>query len=264
MAKATRTTAAATKNVPAVKQSQNMAIIDDKPDYIDDSKSRGNEGIGLSDIIVPRLEVVQALSPCLDESEDAYIEGCKAGDLYNSVTRKLYGEQAYVVPVVFRKEYNVWVKRKKGEATGKTNQFKGSFPSMEAAEAKLEEVGADKHEIIETPMHFCLLVDQESGLTEQIVVSMPKTKYKVSRKWNSLIQMSGGDRFSRVYKLYGTREENDFGKFFNFNVMPVGYPSKPLYMTAADLYQKVKSGLKLRAADEPDTDAGEGEADAEY
>ena len=239
-------TAVATK--PEVEN--NMAVLDEKPDWMKEGGNRGSENVGTADLIIPRLEIVQSTSPCRDKTDPSYIEGSQEGDMYNVVTRKLYGPEVIVCPIYFRKEFNVWVKRLKGSSAS-TNQFKGSFPTMEQAEAKVDELGADKHEVVDTPQHFCLIIDAETGMSEEIVVSMPRTKNKISRKWNSLVRMAGGDRFSRVYKLYGVKEENEFGKFYNFNVMTVGYPPRFVYEAAEKLYEQIAQGaINIKASAE--------------
>ena len=63
------------------------------PAYIKQQEgiARGSEDVGQEDLTIPRLELVQALSPCRDEDDAAYIDGAKEGLLYNNVSRKLYG-----------------------------------------------------------------------------------------------------------------------------------------------------------------------------
>ena len=84
---------------------------------------------------------------------------------------------------------------------------------------------------------------------------MPKTKAKVSRKWNAMIQIAGGDRFSRVYKLSSFTDQNKKGKKFqNFTVQPAGYPPKAVYQEAERLYEVFKT-QDVRAAHDTVIDA---------
>jgi hypothetical protein len=196
----------------------------------------------MEDLTIPRLEVVQSLSPCRDKKDAAYIEGAEEGLLYNNVSRELYGESVKVIPVIFKKEYLIWKDRKMGGG------FRGSFPSMEEANTMIVDlVNTDPTnnqglEAIDTAQNLCLLV-KANGSTEEIAISMSKSKMKVSRQWNSIIRMVGGDRFSRVYEISGVEDTNDNGdKFKNLMVKQVGFPTEKQYLTAEALYESINSG----------------------
>jgi len=211
------------------------------PDYIKQGGSRGSEEVKSSDMVLPRLELVQGLSPIRDDSSGSFNPDAREGHLFNSVTQELYGDMIYFVPIYFRLEFLVWKDQDQGGG------FFGSFPTLEQAEErKMVEVGNGENpefiEIVDTPVHYGLRVTPE-GVTEQIVISMAKTKSKVSRKWNAMIQIAGGDRFSRVYKISSFTDENKKGqKFKNFVVTPAGFPPKAVYEEAERLYGSFRSG----------------------
>lgn len=200
------------------------------PDYIKQGGVRGSEEVKSSDMVLPRLEIVQALSPIKESNPDA-----REGMLFNSVTQEIIGDHAYFVPVYFRLEYLIWKDQDQGGG------FFGSFPTLEQAEErKNSEVrngeNPDYLEIVDTPVHYGLRITPE-GDKEQIVISMAKTKSKVSRKWNAMIQIVGGDRFGRVYKISAFTDENKKGqKFKNFVVQPAGFPPKAIYEEAERVY----------------------------
>jgi len=206
------------------------------PDYIKQGAARGSEEVKSSDMVLPRLEIVQALSPIKELNQDA-----RDGLLFNSVTQEIIGDHAYFVPVYFRLEYLIWKDQDQGGG------FFGSFPTLEQAEErKATEVRNGENpehlEIVDTPVHYGLRITPE-GEKEQIVISMAKTKSKVSRKWNAMIQIAGGDRFGRVYKLSSFTDENKKGqKFKNFVVQPAGFPPKAVYEEAERLYTAFRSG----------------------
>lgn len=221
---------------------QNTAIASDMPDFLKNmTGGRGSENVTTDDLVIPRLELVQALSPCRKKTDPAYISGAEEGMLYNNVTRELYGDNVKVVPVYFRKEYIVWKARELGGG------FIGAFPSQAEAEsaAQAQENPSD-YRINDTANHFCLLV-KPNGDVEEIVVSMAVTKLKVSRKWNSLVRMAGGDSFSRVYELGSAIEQNKLGQdYYNLTVKLVGFPTEAIYHRAESLYDQVNEG-RVRA-----------------
>ena len=95
------------------------------PEFLKTGTARGNEQVGASDLIIPRIELVQSLSPCRKKTDPAYIEGAEEGDLYNNVTRELYGKEITVIPLYFAKEFLLWKDRSKGRRYGPRGPWVG-------------------------------------------------------------------------------------------------------------------------------------------
>lgn len=203
--------------------------------------ARGMEDVTANDIIIPRLEQVQALSPARDRTSSNYILGAEEGMLFNSVTRELYGSEAFVIPVVYKKQWLVWKDRKQG---GGAQGFRGAFNSELEAKARINELSAEEQglDAVETAQHFCLIVGA-NGNSEEIVMSMAKSKLKVSKRWNSLMRIAGNDSFSRVYKVSSIVEANAKGeKYQNFAIALVGYTPEAQYRKAEALYSNIYKG----------------------
>ncbi len=231
------------------------------PDYIKKDSKRGSENVDMEDIAIPRLELIQALSPCRKKNDSAYIEGAEEGMMYNNVTRELFEKEVYVCPLMFKKEYLIWKDRDAGGG------FRGAFDTNEeaaqAAENLKESGDLGPFDIADTAQHFCLLLAYDSAgnvtRVDEVVLSMSRTKLKVSRQWNSMIRIFGGDRFSRVYKITSVEEDNDKGDYFNFKVEMHGFPPKEIYEKAEKIYDEISAGMRKvtvnRDIDEPDTSA---------
>ena len=256
--KAATGTQVATK--PAVNDSESLVLVQDQvPEYLQgQQEARGSEHVGTEDLVIPRLEVVQAQSPAITEGDPGFVKGAKLGDLINSVTNQIYGREVFVVPVHYSKQWLVWRDRQKGGG------FRGAYPNPEEAKDRVEQEGgkAAGFEAVDTPTHLCLIVNRETGGVDEIIVSMPKTKAKVSRQWNSMIKMAGGDRFSRVYRIMSQSETNAKGTFQNYVIGQSGFPSKALYQRAEKLYLAVKGGERNVVMDVKGFDAG-GDTDEE-
>lgn len=226
---------------------------DQLPDYIK-NETRGSENVGTEDIVIPRLELIQALSPQVKPGDPKYNADAKAGMLTNSVTGQLYGGEVMVVPVFFMKQWLVWRKRKwvdeKGREQTTDGGFFGSFNTeMDARDRMAEEIeksGFDPRsvEIIDTPQHLCLLVNFNSGSVDEVMLSMPRTKAKISRQWNSMIRLAGGDRFSRVYRIASSMESKNGNDYYNFAIAQSGFPAKQLYERAEKLYAQIAEGQR--------------------
>ena len=225
-----------TKSTEAAnKAAANVAI----PDYIKQDSNRGNENVSSDDLQLPRLDVLQALSPQINKKKESYIDGAEVGMLFNTLTGELYPNGVRITPISFKKSYLVWVDRKLDSSGG----LRGVFDNQAEAERF---VAADpdkaKLEVVPTAEHLVLLDDGS-----EIILSMAKSKMKVSRKFNSLVRLSGGDRFSRSYMVVSVEDEGAQGEYQNINLIQDGYPSQEVYQKAEALYTAISSGEKAQA-----------------
>lgn len=242
-------------------QEQFEIVTDAMPDFlVGKTGGRGAENVSTDDMIIPRVELIQALSPARNKKDAAYIEHAEEGMLYNNVTRELYGESVVVVPVYYAKQYLVWKDRKSGG--GGSNGFRGAFASPELARAAIAQLGEEGLEVSDTAQHFVLVRSQDQW--QEAVISMAKSKMKVSKRWNSLIRLTNTDSFSRAYKLSSVVETNARNEsYHNFNITPLGFVTKEIYERAEKLYETIRAGGVKVSADYDDS-AAAGAGDSEY
>lgn len=230
---------AAKKQQVATRGNTAMAFTDEVPDYIDPSKMRGNEDVTTNDITIPRIDVIQSLSPQRKKSDPQYIDGAEEGVLFNTATGELYGESVTIVPVLFRKEFVIWKNRDSGGG------FRGAFSSMAEAQAALDELeDSAQCEIIDTAQHFCLIINEATGKLDEAVVSMSKSKMKCSRQLNTQVRMAGGDRFSRAYKLSSILSDGPKGEYYNLQTKPLGFVPEAVFRRGEEMYNSIRAGQK--------------------
>lgn len=229
-------------------KSSMVAFSDARPDWMGEG-SKGSENVRIEDLTIPRLSIIQSLSPQRQKQEPSYIPGADEGMIFNTVTNKLYTPPITVIPVYFRKEVVVWKKRFAGGG------FKGAFKTMDEAlafiETKPDRVALDNdgkpvdaYEALDTAHQFVLLADKEEEITEA-VLSLQKTGLTFSRKFNSMIALAGGDRFSHAYYLNTFLDKRDKGTFYSWKYSsPLGFVSRDLYGKAEKLWHSVSSGAK--------------------
>lgn len=251
---------ATSKNAVAAGSKNAVGAFDSNevPEWAKNSQGRGSENVGTKDIVLPRLELIQAQSPIKDEKPEEAVEG----HMFNTVTQEVLGDLVYIVPIFYRMEYLVWKDQDSGGG------FFGAFFFEDEAQRRRDQLIKDGEdpdliEIVDTPVHYALRVDPNTMKTEQIVISMAKSKSKVSRKWNATIQIAGGDRFSRIYKVSSFKDKNKQNKtFWNYVVQPAGFPPEPIYREAEKLYNMfMKEGVTANheaaaGADHQGTDTG--------
>ena len=214
----------------------------DVPDWMNDA-GRGQEGVGMEDLSIPRIEIVQSLSPERKKNDPQYIDGAEEGLLFNTVTRSLYGEQLTFVPVYFRKEFVIWRLRDMGGG------FRGAYDTHAAADHALNQMDdPENHEILDTAQQFGLVVLPESTVdepvTEEVVISMTKSKMKASRQLNTMVKMGGGDRFSRAYQLSTMSVDGPKGDYYTYSVKQLGFVNEALFRRAESLYEAIREGQR--------------------
>ncbi len=220
----------------------------------------GQEEMQADDMQIPRLGILQALSPQVDKSKGEYIEGAESGMIMDSVTQELYDGDSgiIVVPVSYRKTYIEWKLRENG---GGLVADHGNQPALLDACTKDERgrmINSDGNQIVATAEYFVFLVDPETGAANPAVLSMASTQLKHSRRWNTTINqlkikkpdgsgMFNPAMFYRSYKLQTMPESNDHGSWFGWKIsgslatveLPDGIN---LYKAAKDFRDQVAKG----------------------
>lgn len=220
------------------KKDQTAVALDQRPDFLKNS-NRGSEEVTTGDITLPRISIVQDLSPQIKKSKPEYIEGAEVGHMFNTITNELFKSEIMVVPIYLQKQYIIWKDRKKGGG------FFGAYDSESEAVNELPnlEGNANDYDVVDTDVHYVLLLDGDS--IQEAVVSMSKSQKKVSRQWNTMIKMAGGDRFSRVYALSTTDDANKNGdEYQNYSIKPVGYVTEDVYRQAEEVYEAIRAGTR--------------------
>lgn len=241
----------ATKKAVAKKKEDQM------PAHIkQDGAGRGNENVGSEDVQIPRISLLQDLSPQIKKAKPEYIEGAEAGVIFNVLTGDLFKDGLEFIPVFFEKDHLVWKTRKSGG---------GLVARCDTGQEAQALADTDEtYEYVESPNHVSILL--KDGVPDcEVSIPMATSKAKVSRRLNSLIRLNQGDRFSRVYKLLAVEDESPSGEYWNFAVENVGWPNEESYLAAETLYESITSGRKRYQTDYSDDTADANDtAEAEY
>ena len=210
--------------------------------------SSGLENISQEDLATPRLKVLMALSP---EVQDESVPGAKPGLIYNTVTNELYdgAKGIRVLPCAYQRQYVEWADR--GQGTGAPiNVYESTSDIL--TKTTRDDNRKDRLEngnYVETcGNHFILLVNDD-GDSSPAVITMKSTQLKKSRKWNSMmlnVKLKGKSglftppSYSHFYRLKAVKEKNDKGNWHGWEV------SREEQVTDANLYQIAKSFAERR------------------
>lgn len=227
-----------------------LAVQDDAaglPAHLNTGSKRGNEEVGQSDLQQPRLKLLQAISNETMRQHSDYVEGAEPGMFMHSITKALLPQPLYLINLYYVKRWNVWRTQKAGGGPVAFCATEAEAMEELARAVELERINpndtvriAETFEVVETPEHWCLMVDPQTGDVEPIIVDMPSTKQKVSKGWNSQLKMERGDRFSTLWELSTKLETNRRNESYsNYELRRVGFVNPTLFEMAEKWYDQV-------------------------
>jgi hypothetical protein len=190
----------------------------------------GLENMGQDDLALPFLKILGGMSKELDTLEDA-----RKGDMYNNVSGKVTkGKDGLkVIPVAYQRRFIQWAPLGEGTGAPVAVYVPGEAMPKTARDAtdnrEYVQDGSGQY-IEETHQHYVIILN-EDGSAETALVAMKSTQLKKSRKWNSMVSsltMEGKNgsftppRFSHIYHLKTSLEENSKGSWHGWEVSRVG------------------------------------------
>ncbi|WEU67207.1 putative holin [Pseudomonas phage phiLCL12] len=256
------------------------------PDFMDlgSYDGAGFEGADAESYAIPFIQVLQKMSPQVDEDDPKYIEGAKAGMFLNTVTGKIYDGKTglQIIPAAYRREFIRWAGR---EAEG---GFKGAisvedFKEMMKDPTKVKEVEgrlyapnedgsvSDKKSdyFADTRGHYVIVIDPDTGDFGQALISLSSSQIKASKKLMTAlsqkkVQTPQGLRtpptFANLVRMTTVGMSNDKGSWSGVQFELEGLVKNPdHFKAAADLYKSFVGGevkVDYSKQEQPRSDAG--------
>jgi len=232
-------------------------------DVMDDLLEFAGEGTAFdsSEMQIPFLRVLQALSPQLNKKKAEYIDGASSGDLYNTVTNQYFDgdEGVTVIPCFQTVKYLEFTPREQGGG------FRGEIPASDPILNRTERVGAKEmlpngNELVKSDQHYSLIV-MPDGMYQPIVIDMKSTQLKVSRRWKTSIagyrvkhpktgQLFTPPVFATMWKLSTVEESNDQGSWSNYKIDPLGLVEDRNLLLEAKAFRDSVAAGEVKAAPE--------------
>lgn len=227
----------------------------------------GFEGADKDSYAIPFLQILQKMSPMVDPDDPAYVEGARAGMLYNTVTQTLYDgkEGVLLVPCSYKRTFIQWGGREgdggfKGEFTPEQiveMQAKGEIVAVEGKLFKPNPDGSPINEkkndyFADTRSHFVLIIEKD-GSVGQAILSLASTQIKASRMLMTAMQQKKVDvgngvkrtppMFANVARLTTVGKSNDSGSWSGAVLTLEGMVTDPsIYADAKAFYAAVNDG----------------------
>lgn len=279
----------------AATKATDVAVLEDKVtdvaafDYGEDAGA-GTEGMTSADVSIPFINLLQPLSPEVEEGGSAQVEGARPGMFYNSVTKELTdGKKGFLFqPCARQHVYVEWIPRDSGG--GFVGVHLDNAP--EVIQAIRQNGGSSNqlklgdNDLIETVYLYGHILD-EDGVTSKgfAVFAATSTKLKPLKDAMTIVVTARvGPPEKRIqpplyayrFKFTSFGDKNKKGQpFFNIKVDPKALPllsrvdsaENALYLAGKDFKASVDSGAKkadIAAAADKVRQPGEEDVDTPF
>lgn len=210
------------------------------PDWLRGEAGAGLEEADESDLRLPMLRLMQALSP---EVQDG---AARPGDIVNGLTRQVYGRQLVIVPVKHSKQRVLFPPRGAVERAPRCRAPDGKTPvaggegGPTCAECRF--AAWRDREPPECTQYY-LFASLVEGSAEPVALSMASSNLKIAKGLISMAKYGPAARlplYGWRYQLSTTEEQNQKGRYYVYRVLPLGpVTDRALYDRAKALYDSM-------------------------
>lgn len=241
----------ASKNLPATTKSKLPASI------ADFDTQDGFENVTARDVVIPRLTILQSMSPQLKKNKPEFIKEAKAGQFCNTATGIILPDPLNLIPCFYAMVYLEWAPRDSGKGLVRNYGTDASILDKTERDDKNKNVLSNGNYIAETATWFVLAQD-EDGDWSQCFLPLSSTQLKNSKRWmtklrNEKIARPDGSKFNpaiyyRAWQASITEESNNEGDWFGWAFEPADPineidSSKELLAVAKEFCRQAKVGL---------------------
>lgn len=225
-------------------------------DVLDDIEGVGGAGlenVTSRDLIIPRMLILQKLSPQLEPKKPEYIEGAKVGMFCDTATGDLFSELLFL-PCYFATVYLEWAPRNTGKGLVNNHGMNASIMEGTKQDERRRNVLPNGNYIAETATYYGLNI---SAGGRRCFLPLTSTQLKASRQLMTQItteRVEGRNGPFQPPIYYRARvcttvdQSNNDGDWvgWKFDPGPTVFeldPSKALLREAKDFYEQARSGL---------------------
>ena len=230
----------------------------------------GLESVTTDDLPTPRIKLLQTGSDEAKEGHSKYIEGAKAGRLFNTASQSMYGKEGINVVVCgYSKEWPEWKERGTGGPGAPIQVFTPQNKPTNATRGDDGKYRLGNGNYIEETATFYLLVLGEGVTPQPAVLSMSKSALKHARNWaymlkNEFIQNPKTKKlflapsWYRVYNLTTFMDSNDKGDWYNWKIEKGDFLNDEATFDAASAFnESFRKGKVVASYEEDETSEGQ-------
>jgi hypothetical protein len=270
-----------THSTPNVEERQRVATRPDAPTpasirslpkFMQSDANLGKENIGRDDIEIPRLKLMQGLSPELQE-----FDGLKAGHFFHPIAEHIFDEPFRAVPVFMDKRYILWRPRdagggilaraddgvnwspSQGEFTVQLDKRDGGDTVKWRLAPTVRESGLavwgtfnpndPNSPPAATEMFNFLLAFPDEPELMPAVLSFQRSSIKKGRRFNAKLKTVSAPIFGTIWEFRAVEDSNNRGQsFFNIDVRGAGLiTDEQQYLQYRQMYETFSErGLAIK------------------
>lgn len=226
----------------------------------------GHEGEGLdydtSELQIPFIRLIQALSPQIKKTDPAFIPGASMGDIFNTVTGDHWSGEDGIVVVPCYQETKYLKFKPREQGGGFMGELAKDDPDISrTTRSGAKEILPDGNELVKSDQHYVIVVD-EDGVPSFGIVDMKSSGLKVSRRWKTQVKMLtikhpktgklvSPPLFGTKWKLSVVEESNDQGSWYNWTINNAGFvEDKDLLEAAMNFRKSIQDGEAKAVAED--------------
>lgn len=261
----------------AVKEEGELAL----PSFMQEQVGLGTERLSSSDHEVPRIKLLQALSPELTEYNDL-----KQGQFWHSLAEQNLGSEIRISPIFTDVRFILWRPRKNssggilaraedgihwsppnGEFSVKLDNGKDTVwrTAPTVSQSGLAEWGSSDPADVNSPpaatrMYVFAITFPDKPELPPAVVTLQRSQIKVARRLIGKLKITRAPSFGQIYKMTAVNDKNAAGQsFFNFSFTKEGLiEDKDIYESNFGYYKMFKSqGVQVKDLEGTQADEAE-------
>lgn len=189
-----------------------------------DGLNTGFENVTARDLLIPRLTILQGLSPQVTKGQPEYDDDAKVGDVYDVGLGDRFPDGIIFIPVYYQKQWLEWAPRASGKGLQGIHDSDAILQETEKDE-KGKDVLDNGNYIVETAQLYGMNVTAEF---RRSFIPMASTQLKKARRLLTLatsekLTRADGSQFTppifyRSYGLSTVPESNNEGNWMGWKV----------------------------------------------
>lgn len=233
------------------------------PDYLREYKKTTIGNVDSSDRVIPRVKLIQAISPELQEFPEA-----KAGQFWHAVALQNLGPKVTAIPILINKSYVLWAPRgdERGILARARDGIHWDQPNAEftvrhrnspnsvtyntrktVAESKLDQFGSsipgDPNSAPAASLTYNMmwyLVDFPE-LSPSIIINT-RSSVKPMQQLLSRIDSKPVPHYVQKYDIMSVQQKGAEGPYFNFSYIGAGFADESHAKICATMYESFSAG----------------------
>lgn len=184
----------------------------------------GLENVTARDILVPRIGILQGLSPQLVKTKPEYNADARVGQIYDIGLGEIIGDEMMFLPLLYKMQWLEWYPRSTGKGLAKIHDTNAVLSHCSPDE-KNRPILPNGNYVAETAQFFGLNMTLKNRLS---FLPMASTQLKKARQWLTLAtseklpSANGGEYtpplFYRAYNLSTVPESNNDGDWVGWKI----------------------------------------------